>query len=196
MLGVVLGIAGGLGGGVERDARFPLGLFRTGGPLQAVFERANDGEIFVQPLAVGAAEFLAQLLGIGQHAVQQQRFFLGAITLAVSGAEETFEGQLGIQLASERGCGTGPGDVRAVDAGVADILVDAGGDRGDAQFHGGDGRLAAGFLHGQLVHRDAVATDIDAERFRDRGAGQPAGDFDIVPVATNAARVPQICQDQ
>ena len=76
-------------------------------------------------------------------------------------AEQAFVDEAGIDLAGERRGRTAPGDVRTVDARVADVVVHAGGDRGDASSSDGSGVWSAGPLRRDLVHRDAVAIEID-----------------------------------
>src|ERR1051326_7290695 len=85
--------------------------------------------------------------------------------------------------------------MRAVDSRVSDIGIDARGYRRDPQLERRNGRLRSGPLRRKLIHGDAVAVQVDAQSFGDRGAGQIAGGFDVVPFPALCRLVPEIGRD-
>lgn len=87
-------------------------------------------------------------------------------------------------------------EMGTVEAGVADVDVDAGGDRFDAEFEGRERREIAGTLGGELIHRNPVRADIVAGRASDGGAGEPAGGFDVMAVAGVGGAVPELGEDE
>ena len=57
--------------------RLPVARVSLDGSIEPLFQRADALQVFVQPLPIGHAQLLAQLLGVGQHAVEQQLVLLG-----------------------------------------------------------------------------------------------------------------------
>ena len=112
------------------------------------------------------------------------------------GAEEAVEGELGVDLAGDRRGRARPGDVRAVEPGVADVGVDAGGHRLDAELERGQRGQHADPPGGELVDRHAAGVQVGAGGPVDRGAGQPGGVLDVMAVAGERAPVAQAGQDE
>ena len=117
---------------------------------QALLDLADTFQIFVQFLAIGATDPATQVLGIGQHRVQDtlvlgRRFVL----------EQTVKRQGWVQL---QGCRRGrraPGDMRAVEHAV--ILVHRRIRCFASQHQAGDFRAATVGLGQQLIEAGAAA---------------------------------------
>ena len=97
-----------------------------------------------------------------------------------------------IQFFGQRTGRPRPGDVRSVHARITDVIINAGGLRRGPEFERRKRSPIARRFGRHLVHGNAVAIDVDAERLGDRGAGQEARRFHVVPVAALGRRVPQV----
>ena len=82
--------------------------------------------------------------------------------------------------------------MRPIDARVADVLIDARRYRRNAEFQRSERRVPARHTRRQLIHRNAIAIDIDAQRLGDRGAGEEARHLHVVAIAAHAALIPKI----
>src|SRR5260221_9608584 len=90
--------------GIDLGARLPLAALGAAGPLQTVFERADDREILVDPVAIRHANLLAQLPGIVNDRVEEQLIALAGTSLRAARAKKALEDEAWIDLPSQR-CG-------------------------------------------------------------------------------------------
>lgn len=114
------GFGSGKGGG--GDGGLPavavgVGFAKLVGFLDALFEFADRGKIFVELVGVAAADLATQAVGIAEDGVEHA--FVAASFGAV--VEELVEGLLGIDFLRGRGGGAAPGDVGGVDGGESAV---------------------------------------------------------------------------
>ena len=159
----------------------------VGDPL---LDGADRVEVLVELAAVVLADPIPQGAGVVGDEVEDAPV-VDAGAAAGLGAEEAVEGELGVDLAGDGRGRARPGDVRAVEPGVADVGVDAGGHRLDAELERGDRGQHADPPGRELVHRHAAGVQVGAGGPVDRGAGQPGGVLDVMAVAGERALVAQ-----
>jgi hypothetical protein len=153
-------------------------------------------QVLVHALAVVAAEAVAELPGVLQHQVEQRPVLAGRVAVRPPGPEEALVDQSRADLLGQRAGRPRPGDVRSVNAGIADDGVHAGLHRFGAQLQRRQRRQPARSLRGDLVHRHAVAVQVHADRFADRRAREQPGGLDVVAVTGAAGPVPEVRQDE
>src|SRR5665213_2120571 len=106
--------------------------------------------------------------------------------------EQTLIDRARVDLSGKRHSRAAPGDMRAVNARIADGEIDTGGLRRDAEFERGQGRLVADLLRGDLVHRHAVAVQVFAQGLTDTGRCENRGFFDVMAIAVFGGLIPAV----
>ena len=87
-----------------------------------------------------------------------------------------------IDLASQRTGRSAPRDVRTIHASVANVAVHPDADRLNPKLQGRERSLRGGLARRDLVHRHAVAIQIDPQGLADGRASEKAGCLDVVAV--------------
>ena len=150
------------------------------GLLDALLQFANGGEIFVEFVPVGIAEFRLQPAGVFGHEVEDALVVEIAFCAVLFGfpfdavGEKPVEDQARINLRRHRRRFGFPGEIELIGATVARIAFAGDAALVTAQFERGQARESADFFSGNLVHRNA-GLDIRALGLARLTAGEEGG---------------------
>ncbi len=170
---VIVGDDGGLFGGGDDDVEFSVAV-------DAAFDVADGGEVFVDFAAIGGTEVGLEFFGVAHDEVEDA--FVVAVAFGdgllggggVAVAEETVEDGLGIDFGGHGLGGGFPGEVELVGAGVAGLAGAGGLAFVAGEFEGGESGLVAEGVGGDLVDGDG-ALDVCAGGFAGMVGGEEGG---------------------